>query len=221
MINKNYTIKKIDNSKIYINFVKNNHYSKTCPNGIINFGCFDKTNKLVGVGVFGQVIGRFQSNKYYPENPSKLIELRRLVFINDTLKNIESWFIGYCLRYISKNTDYEAILSLADSNQSHTGIIYKATGFKQIGYDMDKRKRIIINGIERHPRDLYDKHGTSSVPVLKEIYKENISFIDKKPKIIFLKILHKSYKVNTRQVHCRNGGSNPTLVHQVKLNKFM
>ena len=119
--------------------------------------------------------------------PEDVIELRRLCCIDATPKNTESRFIGYCLRWLRKNTEMKAVLSLADPNVGHQGIIYKATNFKEIGKTFkDGHPRILIDGMEKHARDLYDRHGTSSVEVLKEIYKDRIEFVLKKRKIVYL-----------------------------------
>ena len=183
-----YLIKTII-TKIAVKFIKEHHYSHTCPAGTYRFGLYDGID-LIGVAVFGQVIGRFQAQYYYPKNPDKLIELRRLCCIDDTPKNTESRFIGYCLRWLKKNTEYEAVLSLADQNYGHKGIIYQATNFKKVGYDQDKRDRIFIDDIERHPRDLYDKDGSSGVKHLKRIYGDRIMFKKKIPKIVYLYLLN-------------------------------
>jgi hypothetical protein len=167
------------------NFIMTNHYSGTCPNTKYFFNILLK-NKIIGSAGLGQVIGRFQSKKYYPENPEKLIELRRLVLIDDTPKNTESWFIAKIIHYLKNNTDYEAILSLADPNFGHNGTIYKASNFRFIGYDGDRRKRIFIDGKEFHPRSLYDIYGTSSVKFLKKEFGNRVELFDKKPKLVYL-----------------------------------
>ena len=65
------------------------------------------------------------SKKYNPINPDKCFELRRLVCIDDTPKNTESYFIGQTFKWLKKNTDIEVIVSFADEEEGHTGVIYK------------------------------------------------------------------------------------------------
>ena len=166
-------------------FVVSHHYSGTCPNGMVNIGLFYQEH-LIGAAVFGQVIGRFQATRYYPESPDTLIELRRLCCIDKTKRNTESFFLGRCFKIIRK-TEYTAILSLADTNFGHEGTIYKATNFSLIGQtEKDGHPRIFIDGQERHPRDLYDKHGSSSTELLREIYGDRVAFVYKKPKNVYL-----------------------------------
>ena len=59
---------------------------------------------------------------------------------------------------------------------------------------MDKRPRIFISGVEKHPRYLYDIHGTSSIPALKEIYREKLTLQKKKPKIVYMYKFSKKLK---------------------------
>jgi len=185
----NFVVESIE-AKYAREFTEKHHYSKTCPNGIVNFGLFYNGN-LIGAAVFGQVIGRFQAQKYYPKNPDKLIELRRLCCIDKTKRNTESFFLGKCFKLLKK-TEYEAILSLADTNYGHEGTIYKATNFTLLGQtEKDGHPRVFIDDVERHPRDLYDKHGSSSIPLLKSVYGDRIQFREKKPKNIYILYIKK------------------------------
>lgn len=71
--------------------------------------------------------------KKYAENESDLTELRRLVCIDDTPKNTESWFIGRALKWLKNNTDIKIVLSYADETHGHSGVIYKASNFNYCG----------------------------------------------------------------------------------------
>lgn len=202
-----------------ITFVKKHHYSKCCPNGFYNFGLF-YMDDLVGVAVFGQVIGRNQAQYWYPASPERLIELRRLACIDETPKNTESYFIGYCLKWLKANTDNLAVISCADPNYGHEGTIYKASNFGLVGETLDDRARIMIDGRERHPKSLYNKHGTSSVPVLKSIYKHRIRFKDKRRKLVYLYEFLKRAESKDNvvpAVQAGKGGVSPTSALQ-KLN---
>ena len=50
--------------------------------------------------------------KYNPINPDKCLELRRLVCIDDTPKNTESYFIGRTFKLLKQTTDMEVIVHL-------------------------------------------------------------------------------------------------------------
>lgn len=97
----NFTVNLIEH-KVAKVFVIANHYSQTCPEGQrFNFGLFDGS-ELIGVAIFGKPAGIHQAKFYYPTNPTKLLELRRLVCIDATPKNTESYFISQCIKYMKK-----------------------------------------------------------------------------------------------------------------------
>ncbi len=71
------------------------------------FGLFDNKN-LIGVIMYGQ-IAMANVWKKYVKKENDLIELRRLCCIDDTPKNTESYFIGFTLRWLKKNTTYSKV----------------------------------------------------------------------------------------------------------------
>jgi len=93
-------------------------------------------------------------NKYSDNGKTPCLELRRLALIDDTPKNSESFFIGYCLRWLKKNTPYRRIISYADISRGHVGTIYKATGFKLMGQTSAGSKMVVYDGREFHMRSL-------------------------------------------------------------------
>lgn len=191
---KNYKCSIIDHNSAKA-FIIQNHYSKVCPNGYFNFGLFDK-DVLIGVAVYGHVVGRRQANYWYPNNPNKLIELRRLACIDNTPRNTESFFISKTIKWLEHNTDFECIISLADPMYGHSGTIYKASNFIESGTTVKEGHPIfIIDGKECHPKTLYHRHGTSSVAVVKNIYKDRLELKERKNKIVFL------YKLKSKNHH--------------------
>ena len=96
---RDFKIRIIDR-KVAEPFVEEWHYSKNI-NGLritYCFGLYDG-DILIGVSIFGAPAMNNQASKWNPNNPSKLLELRRLCCIDDTPKNTESYFIGKCLRW--------------------------------------------------------------------------------------------------------------------------
>ena len=71
--------------------------------------------------------------KKYAKAERKVIELKRLCCIDNTPKNTESYFIGKTLRWLKQNTDYDLVVSYADTFYGHSGVIYKASNFKHVG----------------------------------------------------------------------------------------
>ena len=110
------------------------------------FGLYDG-KALIGSMVFGRPAMANQWKKY-GDKAEDVIELRRLACIDDTPKNTESFFIGHALRHLKKNTTIKAVISYADSNYGHSGIIYKASNFKYLG--LTSKGKVIIYGTKKY-----------------------------------------------------------------------
>lgn len=121
-------------------FIETWHYSHN-TNGIKIYQCFaiwrypksELIPEMVGAMIYGAPAMNNQADSWHPNNPTKCIELRRLCCIDNTPRNIESYFIGYTLRWLKKHTDIEMIISYADPQYGHQGIIYKASNFVLVG----------------------------------------------------------------------------------------
>ena len=126
---KDFVVKICDRKEIK-SFIETWHYSKSI-NGLKSNYCFKLMNNktIIGAMIYGQ-IGMANVWKKYADKENELIELRRLCCIDDTPRNTESYFIGFTLRWLKKNTEIKKVISYADSNYNHTGIIYKASNFK-------------------------------------------------------------------------------------------
>ena len=133
--------------------------------------------------------------KYNPINPTKCLELRRLVCIDDTPKNTESYFIGQSFKLLKRDTDMEVIVSFADQHHGHTGVIYKATNFDYLG-ETGKGRILVVDGKEMHSRSL----NQLDRPYGRELnrrYKagdENIFWKKTNPKHIYVYYLNKKIK---------------------------
>ena len=150
-------------------FIEKWHYSKNI-NGLMSNYCFkleDGNDNLIGGMIYGRIAMAGVWKKYV-EKESELIELRRLCCIDDTPKNTESYFIGYTLRWLKINTDIQLVLSYADSNFGHSGIIYQATNFQHVG--MTANGRIIIYNNKRyHDKTIRTKYKGKLKPFAKRI----------------------------------------------------
>ena len=98
---KQYKVKLCDRKYIK-DFIETWHYSKNV-NGLKSNFCFGlfNNNNLIGAMIYGQ-IAMANVWKKYVQKENQLIELRRLCCIDKTLKNTESYFIGYTLRWLKK-----------------------------------------------------------------------------------------------------------------------
>jgi len=162
-----YTIEIITFSTISP-FIEKYHYSKKTK-GLkvqICFGLFRPGKfgipELVGGIIYALPAMPHASQKYYPSDPSATIELVRLCCVDDTPKNTESYFISSTIRYLKKNTEFKVIISYADPEFGHSGIIYRATNFILFGMTGSKRK-ITIDGDRFHERILTDTHPYAKI----------------------------------------------------------
>ena len=115
-------------------FIEKWHYSHSI-NGLRTSYCFALTSengKMIGAALFG-ALGMANNWKKFAEKELDVTELHRLCCIDDTLKNTESFFISRCLRWLKQNTDVKVVVSYADENHNHKGVIYQASNFKYLG----------------------------------------------------------------------------------------
>ncbi len=147
-------------------FIQTWHYSKSArslqPTHV--FKLVDKSNKLVGIAIYGRPMCRHYKGD--------TVELRRLCLIDDTPRNTESFFIGKTLRWLAKNTEYKQVVSFADPNHGHLGTIYRASNFKYEGLEDNGNPRVVKEGNKNHHlREYYAKKDgqyTSSALRLQE-----------------------------------------------------
>ena len=151
-------------------FIEDNHYSKSI-NGVKITQCFQVTYNglLVGAVLFGQL--STTAWKKFGSTEKEVLELRRLVLIDECQKNSESRVIGSCLRWIKKNLkEVKTIVSYADPMYGHEGVIYKASNFKMIGMTPnDKGFYDPENGKTYHSRAMRTKYKGEYKPFVKRL----------------------------------------------------
>lgn len=150
-------------------FIEQYHYSHNI-NGCIADYCFGlftkKDDKLVGGMFYGRMAMANQYKKY--GEATEVTELRRLVLVDDTPKNTESFFIGASLRWLRKNTGVKTVISYADPNYGHQGIVYRASNFKHIGMTSPGRV-IMYNGKKYHDKTIRTKYKGELKPFALEV----------------------------------------------------
>lgn len=162
-----YTVVPCERSEI-VDFVEEWHYSKNM-NGVVSTHCFKLMDgsDLIGAAVFGWLAMANQWKKYV-DSQEKLVELRRLCCIDDTKKNTESYFVSRCMKWLKKNTRVERVLSYADPEFNHMGVIYQALSFESVGRT-PKGKVIIYNGKRYHDKTIRTKYKGSLKPFARKI----------------------------------------------------
>ena len=143
-------IVKPSNLRVTRDFIEKWHYSQNVNGLTISqiFGLFYEKN-LIGAMIYGS-LAMANTWKKYAKEESKVVELKRLCCIDKTPKNTESYFIGKTLRWMKQNSDYDLVVSYADTYYGHEGTIYKASNFKHMG--LTTKGKVIDYG-ERYYHD--------------------------------------------------------------------
>ena len=195
---KSYIVQETTFNHTVIKFLKKWHYSDYVNIQAKNTFCLFKSGKfdipeLIGVCIYTRPAGPTAGQKYYPEAPDRVLELRRLCLIDDTPKNAESYFVGNTLRWLKKNTDWEFVLSYADEEQGHSGVIYRASNFKYLG-KTNVGKKLEVDGKSFHIRTLSMLDRPYGVEINRR-YKakdEGVKVIETLPKNIYTYSLKKN-----------------------------
>lgn len=134
-------------------FIKEHHYSKGCHNGPMAWGLFDGGD-LIGVCAFATPNSeRVRASIFGPEHKDHVTELHRLVILDVTPRNAESWFIVRALRGLHEyRPGIWGVLSFADETEGHVGTIYQATNALYLGRTARRRFWRDCDGRLRHPR---------------------------------------------------------------------
>ena len=163
-----YTVKLVERPAVR-DFIEKHHYSHNI-NGLKSsycFGMYNQEDELVGAMIYGK-LGMANAWKKYGNSPEEVMELRRLVLVDDTPRNSESYFIGRTLRWLKANTEVKTIVSYADPNYGHSGIIYQATNFKHVGMTAPG-KVIVWNGKKYHDKAIRTKYKGELKPFAKRL----------------------------------------------------
>lgn len=109
---------------------------------------------LIGVCAFATPNSEnVRSSVFGPEYKQHVTELHRLVILDVTPTNTESWFIARALRGLKQyRPGIWAVLSFADSTEGHNGTIYQATNALFTGTTSRARFWRDPTGRLRHPR---------------------------------------------------------------------
>ena len=147
-IKDKYRVLPIDRSD-YKEWLLHKHYAHRLPSISYAFGLY--SNKLLnGVCTFGlppsaplvqNVLGGF-----YLKN---IIELNRLITPDNLEKNVLSYFISQCFKYLPKPI---CVISFADPNSGHQGYIYQATNWIYTGVGSATPNCYLENGKQIHSK---------------------------------------------------------------------
>jgi len=139
--------------------VMNWHYSKKMPAGKnVYIGAWEE-NKFIGVVIFGMGSGNSTNGtKYGLTRSYEMAELVR-VALNNHLSPT-SKVVSFAIKMVSKYcSGLRLLISFADMEQNHLGILYQATNWIYAGTTGNGRVGFIIHGRKTHTRSIGAKKG--------------------------------------------------------------
>ena len=169
-------------------FVTTKHYSRRASIFWSAFGLIEN-GMIVGVCVYGQPSPPIQRHAF-KDRDFKLYELARLVVQTKT-KNAASFLVGNSLKLLPDQPC--AVVSYADMEQGHCGIVYQATNWLYTGATKSHDKAYLVDGKRTHPMTLRDRGITDPTRWAKENGIEMIPPMEK----------HRYFKLigNRKQTH--------------------
>jgi len=136
-------------------FVLAKHYSHRAPIFWAGFQLLI-AGQVEGVCVFGQPSPPIQRHAFR-ERDFRLYELSRLV-VQTKAQNAASFLVGNALKQLDQPC---AVVSYADMEQAHCGIIYQATNWLYTGAVVSHDHLYIVDGKRTHPMTLRDRGITN------------------------------------------------------------
>lgn len=150
--------------RICAQLIEKNHYSHRYPGATqVNLGAF-LSQRLIGCLTFGLGVCVNYKNFVRGSTEKNYFELTRL-WVEDAIgKNAESRIVKVSLFLIKKFLSrIKWILSFADENYGHRGIIYQACNFIYTGIGGTTPALKFSDGTIKHRRTLGKKFGSSSI----------------------------------------------------------
>lgn len=144
-------------------FVTSKHYSRRSSIFWAGFGLIED-DRVTGVAVYGQPSPPIQKHAF-KDRDFRLYELARVVVQSKT-KNAASFLVGNSLKLLEPKPC--AVVSYADMEQNHCGIIYQATNWMYTGSTKSHDKAYIVGGKRTHPMTLRDQGITDPTRWAKE-----------------------------------------------------
>lgn len=136
-------------------FVVNKHYSRRASIFWAGFGLVID-GRVEGVVVYGQPSPPVQKHAF-KDRDFRLYELCRLV-VQTKERNAASFLIGQSLKMLPAPC---AVVSYADSEWGHAGIVYQATNWTYTGATKSHDHAYLVDGKRVHPMTLRDRGITN------------------------------------------------------------
>ena len=174
------------------------HYAKLVPAGkLVKHGVWED-GKFIGVVVYGDTPCSTMHTPYGLEY-TQICELRRVALRQHTHNVTE--IISKSLKLLKKqNPNLELVVSYADTNQKHLGIIYQAGNWIYEG-QTPPTSSILIKGEKIHSRTCGHRYGTSSLKFIQKNIDPNARRVKEIGKFKYLYPLTKRARRKYEHLH--------------------
>ena len=132
----------------------NKHYAQRIPTLVHTYGVFEN-GVMKGVCTYGIPPSPSLTRGICGEEYKDIVlELNRLVLVEDRSENLASYFVAQTLRMLPKPS---IVVSYADTSMNHVGYIYQATNFMYTGLSA-KRTEWREIGVDTHSRTIVGQY---------------------------------------------------------------
>lgn len=151
-----YRVEAID-SKVAQALVVENHYLHRRAQCMFAFGLL-QGDELIGCVIWGKPASPWPCRGICgPEEAGHVLELTRLWIDDKSVKNAESFLIASSIKMLPEK--YDILLSYAEIQQGHVGVVYQATNWLFTGMS-DKHLEWWLDGKPlKHSRHAFDEWG--------------------------------------------------------------
>lgn len=159
--------------KTAIPMIVDKHYMKRIPPISVAFGLF-KGEKLLGVITYGiSASTTLRRGVCGDKNADNVYELTRLWISDDAPFNGESFLISQSIQRLDK----EIIVTFAEIEQGHLGIVYQASNFFYCGLS-SKFSDPRVKGLEHQHHTTYAR-GLNKQQLVEKYGEENVYYVDR------------------------------------------
>lgn len=150
------------------------HYAKAVPVYKFAYNIWNDENEWCGVILYGSGATP-QIAMPYDKWQGQVIELQRVALNGKQGHGKTSWAVATTLKALKKEAPYvDLVVSYADLDQSHNGILYQATNWIYEGLKNENtRGAFIIKGKKMHNRSVASKGWKQSLLWLRENVDKN------------------------------------------------
>jgi hypothetical protein len=149
-------------------FIIRHHYSRSYPAARRRFGLY-RRSQLVGCAVFSYPTHTKALTNVFDVEPILLLELGRLVLLDEVEANGESWFVSRCFDYLRRE-GMVGIVSFSDPvprtteagevvAPGHIGFVYQALSACYLGRSAPRTLRLLPDGRVIHERAIQKIRG--------------------------------------------------------------